>query len=79
MNKEDFFKTLKKDIEALTPYKNNYTMSDISAIKCVYNDLVLNGKSLYQIASAVKRFYNKKRYNHNIIIVEHNGSYNIFM
>lgn len=79
MIKDLFFKTIKKDIEALTPYKNNYSMSDIWAIKSVYNDLLKNNKSLYQIAGAVKRFYNNKKYNDNIIVVEHNGSYNIFI
>lgn len=79
MIKELFFKTVKKDIEDLTPYKNNYSMSDIWAIKSVYNDLITKGKSTSQIASAVKRFYKKKKYSNNIIIIEHNGTYNIFI
>lgn len=73
-DKTQFLKELKKDIETLTPYKNNYTMSDILAIKNVFNDLVMNNKanSFYY---SVKRFFSKKRYSDFIIVIESNTGF----
>lgn len=73
-DKKEFLKELKKDIETLTPYKNDYTMSDILAIKQVFNDLVINNKadSFYY---SVKRFFSKKRYSDFIIVLESNTGF----
>ena len=66
-DKKQFLDDLKKDIETLTPYKNNYSMSDILAIKEAYNNLaVYNNARSY--CYSIKRFFSKKNYYDFIIV-----------
>lgn len=73
-DRQQFLRELKIDIEGLTPYKSGYSMSDILAIKYAFNDLVNNLKAVTYCFN-VMRFYDKKKYNNNIITFKHNGFY----
>lgn len=77
-DRQQFLKELKNDIETLTPYKSGYSMSDILAIKYAFNDLVNNLKA-DSIYNAVKRFYSKKKYSNNIIVINNpfNNGYRV--
>lgn len=79
MDKTTFLKQLKQDIDKLTPYKNNYSMSDIVGIKDTYNELVMYEKSLNIFGYNVKRFFDKKKYSDFLLITGSNGLYNIIL